>query len=164
MSITEKILNLLNTRAAYYKGIPVNCFGLPIFKEYNRQSVRNSFSKLNSRNFIKYNGSYVKITQSGEKYIKRRNAFRQTFKSNFKNDQDKNLLVLFDIPEIRKAEREWFRRHLIKFNYIMIQKSVWVGPSPLPKEFMEYVKKIKLQESIKTFKLAGGYKNKKIGL
>ena len=44
-----------------------------------------------------------------------------------------------------------------KFNYEMIQKSVWVGPSPLPKEFMDYVSKIKLKESIKTFKLTKSY-------
>jgi CRISPR-associated endonuclease Cas2 len=164
MSITEKILNLLNTKTSNYKGIPVNCFGLPIFKEYNKQSVKNSFSKLYSKNFIKYDGSYIKITKEGEKYIKRRSTFLQSFRSNLNENKEKNLLVLFDIQEERKAEREWFRRHLRKFGYIMIQRSVWVGPSPLPKEFVGYVKKIKLQESIKTFKLATGYTNKKIGL
>jgi len=158
MSITEKILNLLNTTTSNYNGIPVNCFGLPIFKEYNKQSVRNSLSKLHSKDFIRYNGSFIKITKEGEKYIKRRSAFLQTFEPNSSNNEEKNLLVLFDIREERKTEREWFRRHLRKFGYIMIQKSVWVGPSPLPKEFVEYVKKIKLKESIKTFKLATGYK------
>ena len=158
MSITEKILNLLNTTTSNYKGIPVNCFGLPIFKEYNKQSVRNSLSKLHSKDFIRYNGSFIKITKEVEKYIKRRSAFLQTFEPNSSNNEEKNLLVLFDIREERKTEREWFRRHLRKFGYIMIQKSVWVGPSPLPKEFVEYVKKIKLKESIKTFKLATGYK------
>jgi hypothetical protein len=54
--------------------------------------------------------------------------------------------------------------HQIIFDYIMIQKSVWVGPSPLPKEFVEYVKSINLQDSIKTFKLENSYKNKKTGL
>ena len=64
---------------------------------------------------------------------------------------------MFDILETRKAEREWFRWHLKKFNYVMIQKSVWVGPSPLPKEFMDYIEKIKLKSAIKTFKLAKAY-------
>lgn len=154
MSINQKILELLNTPSSRYKGIPVNCFGLPIFQEYKKQSLRNSFSKLHSKNFIKYNGSSIKITKDGQKYLKRRNAFLQSFNSNFKKDQEKDLIVLFDIPENRKAEREWFRRHLIKFGYTMVQKSVWIGPSPLPKEFIEYIKKIKLQNSIRTFKLS----------
>ena len=64
---------------------------------------------------------------------------------------------MFDVPEPKKAEREWLRWHLKKFNYLMIQKSVWVGPSPLPKEFLDYIKSIGLKESLKTFKLAKGY-------
>jgi hypothetical protein len=39
----------------------------------------------------------------------------------------------------------------------MIQKSVWVGPSPLPKEFLEYIEKIKIKDGLKIFKLAKGY-------
>ena len=64
---------------------------------------------------------------------------------------------MFDVPEPKKAEREWLRWHLKKFNYIMIQKSVWVGPSPLPKEFLDYIKEIDLKENLKTFKLTRGY-------
>lgn len=70
---------------------------------------------------------------------------------------------MFDIPEPKKAEREWFRFHLKKFNYEMIQRSVWVGPSPLPKEFLDYLKEIKLTEYVKTFKLDKPYnKNKSL--
>ena len=51
---------------------------------------------------------------------------------------------MYDIPEVRKAEREWLRWHLKKFGYVLIQKSVWMGPSPLPKDFLDYIKEIKL--------------------
>ena len=66
---------------------------------------------------------------------------------------------MYDIPHEKKKERDWFRRHLKKFNYIMIQKSVWVGPSPLPKDFLDYVKSIGLLNQLKTFKLAKSYTN-----
>ena len=79
------------------------------------------------------------------------------FVSPFSKKSPKNLLVMFDIPEVKKAEREWFRFHLRQFGYKMIQKSVWVGPSPLPKDFLDYIKDIKLKECIKTFKLAKPY-------
>ena len=42
----------------------------------------------------------------------------------------------------------------------MIQRSVWVGPSPLPIEFSSYLKEIKLGDNLKTFKLARGYGEK----
>ncbi len=112
MTLSEKILILLNTKNSRYKGVPINIFGLPVFQEYNKRSVRNAFSKLRSKNLIVYYGSSVKITKNGEKYLKRRSALFETFESPYKDNEEKNLLVLFDIPEGRKAEREWFRRHL----------------------------------------------------
>ena len=42
----------------------------------------------------------------------------------------------------------------------MIQKSVWVGPSPLPQDFIFYLKEVDLENEIKTFKLEKGYKTK----
>ena len=64
---------------------------------------------------------------------------------------------MYDIPHTLKKERDWFRRQLINFGYVMIQKSVWVGPSPLPKDFLAYLKEIKIGDSFKTFKLAKSY-------
>ena len=65
----------------------------------------------------------------------------------------------FGLPdeESKKKEREWFLRHLKRFDYIMIQKSVWVGPSPLPKDFLNYVKSIGLSNKLRTLKLAKPY-------
>jgi len=64
---------------------------------------------------------------------------------------------MFDIPESDKREREWLRWHLKKFKYTMIQKSVWVGPEPLPKDFISYSKEAGIWDFIKTFKLAKSY-------
>jgi len=91
---------------------------------------------------------------------RKRNFYHITFSSPFKKDSSKNLIVMYDIPHYQKKERDWFRRHLIKFGYIMIQKSVWVGPSPLPKDFLDYLKEIKIKDNFKTFKLAKSYTEK----
>ena len=106
-----------------------------------------------------YDGCWI-ITKKGKKYVQRKFDSLRQFPGTFKKDAPKNLIVMFDIPEPKKAEREWLRWHLKKFNYIMIQKSVWVGPSPLPKEFMDYMRKIKLESFIKTFRLAKSYNSK----
>jgi len=110
-----------------YKGVKVNSFGIPIFNE----------------------------TKKIIKPIKR--IFHNTFISNLDENAPKNLIVMYDIPHELKKERDWFRRHLKKFNYVMIQKSVWVGPSPLPKDFLEYVTSIGLRKKLKTLKLAKSY-------
>ncbi|MBI3305952.1 hypothetical protein HYZ82_02330 [Candidatus Nomurabacteria bacterium] len=116
-------------RKLRYKGMSVNLFGLPDF----------SVSK-----------SKKNIPVSKREYL-------CSFYSNFKKDASKNLLLIYDIPEARKKERDWFRRQLRNFDFIMIQRSVWVGPSPLPKDFLDYLKRIGLQKEFKTFNLAKSY-------
>ena len=157
MSISDKILETLNTPALRYKGMSVNIFGLPILKGYKKNSVHHALARLQSNKYIVFEGSCIKLNGNGKNYLKKRSACLKVFESPFKKEMSRNLLVIFDIAEARKAEREWFRFHLRKFSYVMIQRSVWVGPSPLPKEFIEYLKHIKLIDSIKTFKLAKDY-------
>lgn len=112
----------------------VNALGLPIFK-----SERKSRAKKENR---------------------KKSFYHSTFYSPFKESSAKNLIVMYDVPHVQKKERDWFRRHLIKFGYIMIQKSVWVGPSPLPKNFLNYLEEIKIGDKFKTFKLAKSYTGK----
>lgn len=118
----------------YYKGVRVNAFGLPIL--FDESDVKNKDKKSRKRDF--YHTSFI---------------------SSFSKESPKNLIVMYDIPHEMKKERDWFRRHLIKFGYIMIQKSVWVGPSPLPKPFLEYLKEIEIGDKFKTFKLAKPYES-----
>ena len=108
----------------------VNLFGLP---DFGGSSKKDIYKKLPKRKYL------------------------QSFISSFNKDAPKNLLLIYDIPEERKKERDWFRRQLRNFDFVMIQRSVWVGPSPLPIEFTDYLKRIGLQKEFKTFKLAKVY-------
>jgi len=119
----------------YYKGMKVDLLGLPI-------SDSNKSDRVKRKN-------------------RKRNFYHISFDSPFQKNSPKNLLLMYDVPYTMKKERDWFRRHLVKFGYIMIQKSVWVGPSPLPKEFLDYLKEIKIGDNFKTFKLTKGYESKK---
>jgi len=161
MSIQDDILQLFLTPQLKYKGMSVNLFGFPVFKNYKRNSINTAFSRLKKKQYLTFKGSCLRLSENGKKYLAKRKARLQLFQSPFNKESSRNLLVIFDIPETRKAEREWFRFHLRKFNYIMIQRSVWVGPSPLPEEFINYIKNINLFDCIKTFKLARDYRFKK---
>lgn len=116
----------------HYKGVSVNIFGLPSFSDSKK---KKSIFNIPKRQYLR------------------------SFISDFKKDAPKNLLLMYDVPHVRKKERDWFRRQLKNFDFIMIQKSVWVGPSPLPTEFLAYLKRIGLQKEFKTFKLARSYIN-----
>ena len=156
MSIVYDILKELSSVSINYKGMQVNLFGLPKFKNYSQGSLRGTMSHLLKEGLVE-NCNGLRITFKGKNYIQRKIDSLKQFDFHFNKDAPKNLIVMFDVPETKKAEREWLRWHLKKFNYIMIQKSVWVGPSPLPKNFLNYVKNIGLKNDIKTFKLAKEY-------
>ena len=115
-----------------YKGVAVNAFGIPVFNS---------------------NGNKIKkFGVKGKRYYQYRH-----FIFNFPLSAPKDLIVIYNIPNSKRKERDWFRRHLQKFDYKMIQKSVWVGPSPLPKDFLDYAKTIGLLKQFKTLKLAKPY-------
>ncbi|OGI75699.1 hypothetical protein A3C67_02830 [Candidatus Nomurabacteria bacterium RIFCSPHIGHO2_02_FULL_42_19] len=120
------------TKKFYYKGIRINALGLPVWTDKSRVKKNN----------------------------RKRKFYHIAFSSPFHKNSPKNLIVMYDIVDVRKKERDWFRRQLKKFDYIMIQRSVWVGPSPLPKEFVEYLREIGLKGQLKTFKLAKTYTGK----
>ncbi len=137
-----------------YKGVPVNLLGIP---RLNTTSYRTTLSRLNKRDYIKKVSDKWFITPSGIKYLNNKRIYNSKFLNRNKKSE-KDLLLMFDIPEIRRKERQWFRKHLKQFGFVMLQQSVWVGPSPLPKDFSDFLKEIKLHQCIRTFKLAKPFK------
>ena len=100
---------------------------------------------------------YSRTEYKKEKRYQTKRQYLHSFTSEFRANAPKNLLLIYDIQEERKKERDWFRRQLKNFDFIMIQRSVWVGPSPLPNDFLDYLKRIGLHQEFKTFKLSKSY-------
>lgn len=160
MSVEKEILEYLNKKKSVlrYKGVRVGFMRLPDFEYYKYQTLANNFSILSKKGLIKKseNGEYY-ITYKGKIFLENGKDILKNFETDKNKNLPKDLLVVYDIPENKKRERDWFRYHLKKFHFVMIQRSVWVGPSPLPKEFLSYLKEIKMVENLKMFKLAKGF-------
>ncbi|HOO47792.1 MAG TPA: CRISPR-associated endonuclease Cas2 [Candidatus Paceibacterota bacterium] len=157
MNIEREILNYLEKdkgkHQIRHRGIRVNLLGLPDFKYYKYQSLASKFSVLKKRNYLKeINGHYF-ITNKGSDYLHRpsKKSFRKFTPTNKKTSRD--LLVIYDVPQGETTLRNWFRKQLKEFGFIMIQRSVWLGPSPLPSDFTSYIKEIGLKDKVKLFKL-----------
>lgn len=161
MSLIFDILKELWDQELNYKGVRVNLFGVPTFLYKNKRSVYSSLYRLKRDGYISRKGESWNITATGREYVSRKQSLLKEFDSPFQKSDKRDLLILFDIPEQMKHKREWLRTQLKKYNYIMVQRSVWVGPSPIPKEFKDYLKDIKLNKTILTFKLSKPYKAKR---
>lgn len=119
----------MSKRTFFYKGVRVNALGIPVAND------RKEFKKT----------------------YRKRDFYYPTFSVD-KKSSPRDLIVMYDIPHIKKRERDWFRRQLKNLDYVMVQKSVWVGPSPLPKSFKDYVKRIGLSRELKVLKLSKPFK------
>lgn len=161
MSAEKLILEYLsknkNEPSIRHAGVRLGFLGLPDFKYYKYQTLANRCSILKNMGYIKeVNGIYF-ITYKGEEFLNKKSRFiLKKFKSNKTDKDPKDLLILYDIPQNQTSIRNWFRRELQSYYFVMVQRSVWVGPSPLPKDFLQYVKEMKISENFKTFKLEKG--------
>ena len=158
MSMVREILEELWNTELKYKGMTVNIFGIPRFKKYPHKSLNVTLNRLKKKGVIEKELIGIILSKYGKDYVKKKINSLKQFNKPKNISKNKNLLVMFDIPVEKKGEREWFRWHLKKFGYIMVQHSIWIGPYPLPKEFTNYIKEIKLNKCIKTLKLAKSYK------
>jgi len=64
-----------------------------------------------------------------------------------------SIIVIFDIPEKEKKKREWLRSVLKNLDFKMLQKSVWMGESKLPNNFLVDLEKLNLLSHIKIFSI-----------
>ncbi len=158
------ILELAWNTKLNYKGIPVNLFGVPRLRAGKKPCSQTTFNRtvlrMKTKGYLEIIDDRWQLTEYGKKFYENRQKLRTRFSSPFPPNATKNLLVIFDIPETKRNERNWLRWHLKNFQYIMLQQSVWLGPSPLPTKFREHLKNFKLDKCIKTFKLAKPYQSK----
>jgi DNA-binding transcriptional regulator PaaX len=72
-----------------------------------------------------------------------------------KNNQPKEVwdgkwrIVMFDIPEKTRENRNWLRWQLISLDYKPIQKSVFIGKQPIKEDFYEEILMRKLNQCVR---------------
>jgi len=85
------------------------------------------------------NKSVWLITQVGRErleFIKSRDFITNPFESLDKLKKGELKVIVFDIPELERKKRDWLRISLMNLGFEMLQKSVWVGNTDLPEEFI----------------------------
>ena len=80
----------------------------------------------------------VSLTAKGERLLERSRIKNQVAIDSKKWD-GKWRVVIFDIKEYRRGERDWLRVELSEFGFIRLQNSVWVTPYDCA-EFVDLLK------------------------
>jgi len=116
--------------------------------EMSENTFRVTLSRLRNRGFIENRRGVWKTTLTGFKKIQDNGLL---WKINKPKRQIKNLVIIFDIPELERRRRNWLRSELKFLGFVQIQKSVWLGPSPLHKDFLEALRNLKILRYLKFF-------------
>lgn len=112
-----------------------NILGLDPSYEFKRPTFVAVLAQLKAQGLVqsapKRGRRYWRPTPAGRAALAERQRYPAT-----RPDGQKRL-VCFDIPERDRAKRRWLRGELIASGYRQLQKSVWIGTTPLPQELIE---------------------------
>lgn len=121
------------------------------FMSASEPTLRVTLSRLKKRGLVQNKERAWFITAKGIAHISRKKLFKFSVSANV-SKKSKNMIVAFDIPESFKRERDLLREALKNVGFEMLQKSVWFGPAPLPRDLIFALKEIKILNFIKFFK------------
>lgn len=131
-------------QARLWRGV----LGLDSSHKFSKPTFEAILSRLQKQGLIERKVKKWSITSLGKKFLGKR-----WFKKTIKLPQNDGImrLIIFDIPERERKKRLWLRLELTACDYKILQKSVWVGYCPLPKEFFEALDYLNLRNYVHIF-------------
>lgn len=166
MSIAEELLLFLSTNPGNYRRLRERMLQRvsPRLDGKTRQKKNEvkisdnclsvTLSRLKDRGLIKNQAGLWQITNYGKEKISKSKFFKKyALEKPPRIKSDRKIIIAFDIPEARRKDRNWLRIELVTMGFKKIQQSVWLGPTPLPPEFVEFLKVAKITPFLKFFEI-----------
>lgn len=123
-----------------------NLLGLDHAYVFKRATFAAILSQLKTQGLVerveRHGRWHWRVTSNG------RSALRASTASEPPRSDGRKRLVCFDIPERDRAKRRWLRRELIACGYEALQKSVWIGETPLPQDFIAGLDALGLRDHV----------------
>ena len=115
-------------------------------KNLTENNSRVVLHRLQRKGLIEKKNNECKLTLLGLRYFKK---IKQNNIEKKKEWDGKWRIVMFDVPEKYRKERNWLRFQLFGFEYQQLQKSVFLGKWPLTEDFFSEIVKRKLNNFIR---------------
>ena len=158
MAFVDDLLVILGSYPEGYRLMRRRLYGpvgLPDLKHLTHKhgvhkgTFKTTIYRLKRRGLLEKNNKLWRLTQKGKQFMER--ILERTEYKNL-SKRKKNMIIIFDIPQSIHKKRHWLRQELSCLGFSPIQKSVWFGPAPLPKTFIEHLHKVQLLPCLKFFK------------
>lgn len=121
--------------------------GLPTGYEFSKQTLSTTLNRLKSQGLVKNSGGRRYRTWLATEKGKSKIKFYGYHIKPAKPDGIPRL-VMYDIPESERKRRDWLRTELVACEYQPLQRSVWLGYSPLPEEFILSLQNLNLKNKV----------------
>jgi len=124
----------------------------------DKQRFYNLIYKLKEDGLITKEGfKKISLTNKGKDLLKKL-LFRSkrslpSPKRYKKENINKIIVVTFDVPEKERRKRKWLTSVLTNLNFNLIQKSVWIGKTRLPEEFLSDLRNLKMLGYVEIFEI-----------
>lgn len=116
------------------------------------RALRVALSRLKKKGLIKDDKHLWQLTAEGLRKIASY-AMRKKMNQTKTKPSKRQMIIAFDIPEDKRKSRYWLRIELVSRGFKMLQKSVWLGPAPLPKEMLDQLKNMDIIPHLKFFEV-----------
>lgn len=114
-------------------------------KKIIKNTLRKNLERLVAQGIVKKKGAGFLLSEEGKKLFEHMGLRRKFL--NKKWDK-KYRLVIFDIPEKKKHDREWLREELYLLEYVQLQESVFISKHSLPEDIIDEIQKRKLDDHV----------------
>jgi DNA-binding transcriptional regulator PaaX len=114
-------------------------------KKISKNTIRKNLERLIAQGIVKKKGSVFSLSKGG---IKLFNSIGLRKKILAKKWDGKYRLVIFDIPEKNRADRNWLRGELHLLQYAQLQKSVFISKFSLTEDIIIEIQKRKMSKFV----------------
>lgn len=121
-----------------------------------RRRYHNIVSWLQRENLIVKNAGAFRITSRGRRKLQllRERKGRELPETAYPREKaSRVIIVAFDVPEKYRRKRSWLRTALKELGLRMVQKSLWIGKTKIPTQFLDDLRELKLVEYIEIFEV-----------
>ncbi len=133
------------------------------FEDVSTDSIRSTLSRLKKKKLaVKtsagWSASNLALATLGSrsdfnKISRQATKNNQKGKSRGKEVDEDRMIVMYDIPEKLRSKRDRLRDGLKILGFKQKQQSVWIGPAPLPREFVEFLGELRILKYINFFQV-----------
>jgi len=108
------------------------------WEKYNLSRLRKLIKRLETQKVVEIVGEEVRITNKGRQRILKYNLEDMELK---RKTDGKWRVIIYDVANLKKYQRDIFRKMLVKLKFLKLQESVYLTPFVCDKE-IEYLREM----------------------